>query len=94
MFVPRQYICFPPNRGKSKKKACKYHEIRPRLASLVLSLLGPDKGPTFLFKASPHCLAGTCFVVGEISLCAIKRKTFLPLPMLEISTDQIKKALF
>ena len=56
-----------------KSELVVYHERRPRLASLVASVLGPG------LEASPHRLFGTCFVLGEISLSAIKWKTFLPL---------------
>lgn len=56
-----------------------YHERRPRLESLAVSLCDPEEEPAFLLEASPQFLLGICFVLGEISLRANKLKTFLPL---------------
>lgn len=85
----KQYISFPEK--KKMNCNCKYHKIRPRLASLVGTFLGPDEERTFPLEASPQSLLGICFVLGQISLCDIKLKTFLPLKTLEIPMHQTNK---
>lgn len=57
-----------------------YHDIRPFLASLAASILGPKESKFHLeVEASPHNLFDEFFVLGEISLLANRRKTLLPL---------------
>lgn len=56
------------------------HDIRPFLASLAASILGPKESKFHLeVEASPHNLFDEFFVLGEISLLANRRKTLLPL---------------
>lgn len=73
---------------KVKKENGWYHERRPRFASLLASTLGPQEVVAFLLEVSPHPLLGTCFALGEISLCASKPTTFLPLTKLKSSLVQ------
>ena len=64
---------------RDKKQNIRYHEIRPRFASLAGSVLGKDEEFEFQWEASPHRLFGVCFVLGQISLRTNKQKAFLPL---------------
>ena len=61
-----------------------YHEIRPLLASLAASHLGPKDDSEFCSEDPPRSLLENRLDRGQISLCASNRMTFLPLTDNEI----------